>query len=219
VSGELPTPAPTAAHAPETPSPDGRFASAPDPTSPVGRFAAALGANAGRCHGPFPADTAADVAAHLATERSGGRPVAVATGDALVTKLGLLARLEQAGAPLLLPDDDRWTAEIAAAGAGVTAAILGLAATGTVAVACGPRSPRSVSLLPPAHVCLLPETDLLTDLSEALASLAALPSALVWISGPSRSADLGMRITLGVHGPASLDVVVVAARSVQRAMP
>jgi L-lactate dehydrogenase complex protein LldG len=193
------------------PAPVPAAAETPDGTSLVGRFAAAISANAGTCHGPHAPDTAADLAARLAAERSGGRPVAVATGDALVVTLGLPGRLEQAGVRPLLPGDQRWAAEIASAGAGVTAAIRGLAATGTVAVACGPGSPRSVSLLPPAHVCLLSEADLSADLSAALASLTALPSALTWISGPSRSADLELRITLGVHGPGSLDVVVVAA--------
>jgi L-lactate dehydrogenase complex protein LldG len=182
-----------------------------DGDSLLGRFATALATNAGNFHGPYPADEAADVAARLAAERSGGRPVAVATGDPLIAMLNLPARLDRIGARPLLPDDPRWPVEIASAGAGATGAIRGLAATGTVAVACGPGSPRSVSLLPPAHVCLLAEADLLPDLSSALPSLTALPSSLTWISGPSRSADLEMKITLGVHGPASLDVVVIAA--------
>lgn len=186
-------------------------AETPDGLSLLDRFAAALRANAGFCHGPFAPDAAADVAARLAAERAAGRPVAVAAGDALVVGLGIPARLGQLGARLLLPDDHRWPTEIASAGAGVTGAVRGLAATGTVAIACGPRSPRSVSLLPRAHVCLLAATDLTVDLSAGLASLTALPSALTWISGPSRSADLEMKITLGIHGPASLDVVVIAA--------
>jgi L-lactate dehydrogenase complex protein LldG len=66
-----------------------------------------------------------------------------------------------------------------------------------------------VSLVPPAHVCLLRAGDLVEDLAEALARLDSLPSGLVWISGPSRSADLEMTLTLGVHGPASVDVVIV----------
>ena len=38
---------------------------------------------------------------------------------------------------------------------------------------------------------------------------AQLPSNLVWVSGPSRSADLELVLTVGVHGPGSVDVIVV----------
>jgi L-lactate dehydrogenase complex protein LldG len=38
---------------------------------------------------------------------------------------------------------------------------------------------------------------------------ADLPSNLVWVSGPSRSADLELVLTIGVHGPGSVDVIVV----------
>jgi L-lactate dehydrogenase complex protein LldG len=174
------------------------------------RFAEAFRANAGACHGPYPPQQAAEAAAALAMARSAGRPIAVATGDALLTGLSFLAGLRALGAEVLRADDPRWRERIGDVGVGVTAAIRGLAATGTVGLACGPGSPRATSLVPPAHVCLLSEADLVNDLSEALDGISPLPSALTWISGPSRSADLEMTLTLGVHGPATVDVVIVA---------
>ncbi|MGH9001503.1 MAG: LUD domain-containing protein, partial [Acidimicrobiia bacterium] len=66
-----------------------------------------------------------------------------------------------------------------------------------------------VSLVPPAHICLVRASDVVEDLSEALGLLSSMPSAVAWISGPSRSADLEMTLTLGVHGPGSVDVVVI----------
>jgi L-lactate dehydrogenase complex protein LldG len=47
------------------------------------------------------------------------------------------------------------------------------------------------------------------DLGEALRGGSELPSNLVWVSGPSRSADLELVLTVGVHGPGSVDVIVI----------
>jgi L-lactate dehydrogenase complex protein LldG len=70
--------------------------------------------------------------------------------------------------------------------------------------------------VPPAHICLVFRGTMVSDLGEALlrwaptaADDAALPSNLVWVSGPSRSADLELVLTVGVHGPGSVDVIVV----------
>ena len=182
----------------------------------VERFRAALTANSAGAHGPFPVEAAVGFAVGLALERAGGRPVAVATGDPLLAPLDLPARLQAAGAEVLLPEHPpppgTWPEALARAGAGMTGSVFGLAATGTVGVTCGPGAPRAVSLVPPAHVCLVRTGDLVEDLAEALGRIASLPSGLVWISGPSRSADLEMTLTLGVHGPASVDVVMVEDR-------
>jgi L-lactate utilization protein LutC len=181
----------------------------------VERFRAALTANSAQVHGPFPPEAAADAAVGLAFQRAGGRPVAVAAGDPVLAPFDFPSRLEAAGAEVLVSEArdtrDTWLEALAGAGAGMTGSIVGLAATGTVGVACGPGAPRGVSLVPPAHVCLVRAGDLVEDLAEALARVLPLPSGLVWVSGPSRSADLEMTLTLGVHGPASVDVVIVHA--------
>lgn len=95
----------------------------------------------------------------------------------------------------------------------MTGAALGVAATGSLLLAAGPRSPRAVSLLPAVHVCLVCASDVVADLASAFASLpagaAGPPSALTWIGGPSRTGDLEMRTTIGVHGPRVVDVVIV----------
>ena len=89
-----------------------------------------------------------------------------------------------------------------------------VAASGTVGIACGPVAPRATSLVPPAHICLVFRGTMVEDLAEALRRVRAdadadLPSGLVWVSGPSRSADLELVLTVGVHGPGSVDVIVV----------
>jgi L-lactate dehydrogenase complex protein LldG len=175
----------------------------------LARFATALTANSAAVVGPLEWEPAVEAATALARERAAGAPVAVATGDPVLARLGFVARLEAVGVKVLLPSDPAWADLLASAGAGVTGAAFGVAATGTVAVPCGVGSPRSVSLVPPAHICLVRSSDVVDDLAEAIGLLSSMPSAVAWISGPSRSADLEMTLTLGVHGPASVDVVVI----------
>lgn len=173
------------------------------------RLAGAFTANSGVAHGPLAWEQAAEVAVAITLERAAGQPVAVATGDPLVGRLGLVERLREAGAQVLVPSDPDWAEQLASAGVGVTGAAVGVAATGTVAVPCGVGSPRATSLVPPAHICLVRTSDVVETLADALASLSSLPSGLAWISGPSRSADLEMTLTLGVHGPAAVELVIV----------
>jgi L-lactate dehydrogenase complex protein LldG len=116
---------------------------------------------------------------------------------------------------VLTPDDVFWRERLAEAGVGVTGAITAAAASGTVGIACGPRAPRATSLVPPAHICLVLRGTMVEELADALsrctppATDTDLPSNLVWVSGPSRSADLELVLTVGVHGPRSVDVIVV----------
>jgi len=181
----------------------------------VERFATVLEAVGGRAHGPVPVDEALDLLVALCRERAGGAAVAVSTGDPVMAKLGVAGRLAAAGLDVLMPDDVFWRERLAEAGVGVTGAIAGVAASGTVGIACGPGAPRATSLVPPAHICLVMRGTMVEDLAEALrrctpaADATELPSGLVWVSGPSRSADLELVLTVGVHGPGSVDVVVV----------
>ena len=60
------------------------------------------------------------------------------------------------------------------------------------------------------HVCVLRASDIVPAFADAVASFAGtLPSALTWIGGPSRTGDLEMITTLGVHGPTVVEVVIV----------
>ena len=163
---------------------------------------------------PLAVEEALDRLVQLARERAGGAAVAVSTGDPVMQKLGVAERLAAAGMDVLTPDDVFWRERLAEAGVGVTGAVAALAASGSVGVACGPGAPRATSLVPPAHICLVMRGTMVEDLAEALrrctptAAATELPSGLVWVSGPSRSADLELILTVGVHGPGSVDVIV-----------
>lgn len=100
----------------------------------------------------------------------------------------------------------------ASADIGITSADYALADTGTLVMLASPQEARLVSLLPPAHIAVVPKERILTGLDE-LFTLAPLPadatSSMVLITGPSRTADIEQILVRGVHGPGQITVVIV----------
>jgi len=95
-------------------------------------------------------------------------------------------------------------------GAGVSQALYGLADTGSVVLGASPDEPRARSLLPDVHVSLLREDRILPGLAELFEAIGSnLPSALAIVTGPSRSADIEQKLTVGVHGPGEVHVVLI----------
>jgi L-lactate dehydrogenase complex protein LldG len=100
-----------------------------------------------------------------------------------------------------------------AADAGITTAQYGIAETGTLLLDAGRERSRLASLLPPLHLCLLPESQLLSTLGEALRALPhPLPYAITFVSGPSRTADIELQLVVGVHGPKDLCVLLIESQ-------
>lgn len=98
----------------------------------------------------------------------------------------------------------------AAIRAGVTRAICGIADTGSILVVDGGGDPLLASLLPRIHIAILHDSDILPSLADALHLPVAFQSAsTVVITGPSRTADIEMSLTIGMHGPAELHVFLV----------
>jgi L-lactate utilization protein LutC len=101
-------------------------------------------------------------------------------------------------------------AAVATVDVGFTGARAAVALTGSIVVDAGRAGGRTVSLLPPLHVALVGVGAMVAapgDLWRAMAN--PMPSNLVQITGPSRSADIELIITLGVHGPRALWVGLV----------
>lgn len=99
----------------------------------------------------------------------------------------------------------------ASADIGITSADYLLADTGTLVLLSSPREARLISLLPPAHVAVVPRERILTGLDELLDVLpnpAAVTSSMVLITGPSRTADIEQILVRGVHGPGQISVVI-----------
>lgn len=102
------------------------------------------------------------------------------------------------------------TREVAAASrVGISEMEWGLADTGTVVQDATDPALRLVSTLPEIHVALLPSGRILPGLADVVSRLD--PGRVPYISfitGPSRTADIERVLTIGVHGPSRLVVVV-----------
>ena len=100
---------------------------------------------------------------------------------------------------------------------GITTADYALADTGTLVLVSGGEQHRLISLLPPVHVCFLDPSRIFASLAELLEHLQVeyetLPQAVTFITGPSRSADIELTITMGVHGPRALHVIGFASKN------
>ena len=91
---------------------------------------------------------------------------------------------------------------------GVTEADYLLPETGTLVLRSSAEKPRGVSLLPRVHLAVVRPEMLRADMHQVFAE-AKDSHYLVFITGPSRTADIELTVTLGVHGPKNLYVWMV----------
>ncbi|HEX5706392.1 MAG TPA: lactate utilization protein [Pyrinomonadaceae bacterium] len=103
---------------------------------------------------------------------------------------------------------------------GVTTADYAIADTGTLVLLTGGEQHRLLSLLPLVHVCLLDAGRIVASLSHLLNHArpkfnadATPPQAMTFITGPSRTADVEQTISMGVHGPHQVHVIIHQTRS------
>jgi L-lactate dehydrogenase complex protein LldG len=97
--------------------------------------------------------------------------------------------------------------------AGLTIAECAIADTGTLVLRSTPWQPRTLSLVPPIHICLLDARCLYPDLTSAMhieGWQRDMPSNLIFVSGPSKTADIQQTLAYGAHGPKELIVILVA---------
>ena len=100
--------------------------------------------------------------------------------------------------------------ELERASVGITGALAGIADTGTLALVSSSMRPRLASLLPPTHIALLPSARLFPNMASFFAAhpdVTRDASNLVFVTGPSRTADIELTLQRGVHGPKFLHVV------------
>lgn len=117
--------------------------------------------------------------------------------------MGIAKQLNELGVEIIPSNADKHT--IAQCDLGVTEADFLLPETGTLVLRSSAEKPRAVSLAPRVHLAIVRPEMLRADMHQVFAE-AKNHHYLVFITGPSRTADIELTVTLGVHGPKNLYV-------------
>ncbi len=208
----LPAPAPAAKHAAADEPPS---AESP-PEGLTARFTREVQALGGEVIPCAEADLGKAVADWL--RANGVRTVLAPPQEGLPA--GVRAALQEAGLrlvdarlPAADPDRQQHLERMAQAEGGLVMAAAGLASTGTVLLGGDAAHPQTSSLLPPVSAVILRQQEMHRDLPAFLRAgggkFLAQKSSLTLVSGPSRTADIEMTLTIGVHGPGTVGIFVV----------
>jgi len=182
-------------------------------SDPVERFYKEFELAGGHSHRHTSMEATKETIRDLAN-RFSGRPIAVSAN----LPLAAADWLKESGHDVLSlsrPGED-CRDSLSQCGLGITDCDWAIAETGTVILTSSPNRPRLYSLLPELHLVLIPEERMIPHLSgagpnihRALTSSDASPSCVNLITGPSRSADIGLTLVTGVHGPCEIHAILI----------
>lgn len=119
--------------------------------------------------------------------------------------------------PQLIPyekDIEQMKERVFTVDAGITSAAGAIAETGALILWPTEKEPRLMSIVPPIHIAVLQANKIYNSLSEVMQKEnwpAKMPTNVVLVSGPSKTADIEMTLAFGVHGPKELIVLILEA--------
>ena len=97
----------------------------------------------------------------------------------------------------------------------LTPCFAAIAETGTLMLISGAATPTTLNFLPDTHIVLVRADQVVAayeDGWDRLRSAGAMPRAVNFITGPSRTGDIEQRIELGAHGPRRLHIILIDDR-------
>jgi L-lactate dehydrogenase complex protein LldG len=95
---------------------------------------------------------------------------------------------------------------------GITHCRAGIADTGTLVLWPDSSEPRTLSLVPPAHIALIKRSTIVSNFAELMIGQGwqkKMPTNIVLVSGPSKTADIQQTLAYGAHGPSQLVVILI----------
>lgn len=110
------------------------------------------------------------------------------------------------------PDIEEFKPTLFEVDAGITSTIGAIADTGAVVLWPTPAEPRTLSLVPHTHFAVVEAKNIYASMSEIMIQqnwAVEMPTNALFISGPSKTADIEFTLAFGVHGPKELVVLIV----------
>ena len=150
------------------------------------------------------------------TEAEFGAAVGAALEQRGVRRVVLPPGLDLPGLPAgieTVTDDGLSPQDLDAVDGVITGAAVAIAETGTIVLDGSPnQGRRAISLVPDYHLCIVQAAQVVEQVPEAIARLAARAHCpLTWISGPSATSDIELKRVEGVHGPRTLEIILVGS--------
>ncbi|HVC98571.1 MAG TPA: lactate utilization protein [Pirellulales bacterium] len=185
---------------------------------PVGRLAKEILAVGGQAHLVFGRDEARALLARFLEQHSVRS--ALCWEHPVLERLGVGELLAERGITLLSRatlsglDQSQQREAMLAADAGISSVSYAVAETGTLALASAAGQERLASLAPPVHIAVVEADQVLPDLFDLFERIAAdggerMASNWALITGPSKTGDIELTLTTGVHGPGTWHVIIV----------
>ena len=137
----------------------------------------------------------------------------LAVGNEVMSDQPMSAQLEQV-CTLYPVTGSNWQQEVLfdSVDAGLTYSVAAIAETGTIVLQSSSASPRQLSLVPPVHIVIVDAgrvVNRLFDLTQQPAWADGLPTNVILVSSPSKTADIQQTLAYGAHGPKRLIVILV----------
>ena len=134
-------------------------------------------------------------------------------GDEVLEDLGVDAKLIEADVNIYRQEVGTCKQDLfERAEVGITTAAAGIASSGSLVIWPSDKEPRLLSLVPAIHIAIIFKAQIYDNFSQVMRDQhwsKTMPSNVVLVSGPSKTADIEQVLAYGVHGPSQLITLII----------